>query len=82
MAVWWPAAGLAVAFLLATGPNRRRAVIVLVGMVVSSGLANLYGGRPPLAATCFGFANTAEAAVVWWASRQDAPKLPPTHTEN
>ncbi|WP_457256760.1 ATP-binding protein [Pedococcus sp. P5_B7] len=67
VAVWWPAAGLAVAFLLATGPNRRRAAIVLVGMVVTSGLANLYGGRPPLAATCFGFANTAEAAVVWWA---------------
>lgn len=65
VAVWWPAAGLAVAFLLATGPNRRRAAIVLVGMVVSSGLANLYGGRPPLAATCFGFANAAEAAVVW-----------------
>lgn len=67
VAVWWPAAGLAVAFLLATGPNRRRAAIVLAGMVVTSGLANLYGGRPPLAATCFGFANTAEAAVVWWA---------------
>lgn len=65
VAVWWPAAGLAVAFLLATGPNRRRAALFLVGMVVSSGLANLYGGRPPLAATCFGFANTAEAAVVW-----------------
>ncbi|GAA2161730.1 ATP-binding protein [Pedococcus bigeumensis] len=66
VAVWWPAAGLAVAFLLATGPNRRRAAIVLAGMVVTSGLANFYGGRPPLAATCFGFANTAEAAVVWW----------------
>jgi PAS domain S-box-containing protein len=66
VAVWWPAAGLGVAFLLATGPNRRRAGIVFAGMVVSSGLANLYGGRPPLAATCFGFANTAEAAVVWW----------------
>ena len=67
VAVWWPAAGLAIAFLLATGPNPRRAAIVLAGMVVTSGLANYYGGRPPLAATCFGFANTAEAAVVWWA---------------
>jgi PAS domain S-box-containing protein len=66
VAVWWPAGGLGVAFLLATGPNRRRAAIVLAGMVVTSGLANLYGGRPLLAATCFGFANTAEAAVVWW----------------
>ncbi|KRF29742.1 ATP-binding protein [Phycicoccus sp. Soil802] len=67
VAVWWPAAGLGVAFLLATGPNRRRAAIVLAGMVVSSGLANWYGGRTPLVATYFGFANTAEAAVVWWA---------------
>ena len=66
VAVWWPAAGLAVAFLLATGPNRWRAVIVVVGMVVFSGAANLYGGRPLLAATCFGVANATEAAVVWW----------------
>ena len=66
VAVWWPAAGLAVAFLLATGPNRRRAAIVVVGMVVMSGAANLYGGRPPLTAAYFGVANATEAAVVWW----------------
>ena len=66
VAVWWPAAGLAVAFLLATGPNWRRAGIVVGGMVVMSGAANLYGGRPLLAATCFGVANATEAAVVWW----------------
>ncbi len=66
VAVWWPAAGLGVAFLLATGPNWRRATIVVAGIVVFSGAANLYGGRPPLAATCFGVANATEALVVWW----------------
>src|SRR5690348_12942974 len=52
--------------MLASGPDRRRAAVVVLGMVVASGLANLYGGRPPLAATCFGVANATEAAVVWW----------------
>ena len=65
VAVWWPAAGLCVAFLLATGPDVRRPAIVVVGVVVSSGLANFYGGRPPLAALCFGVANASEAALVW-----------------
>ena len=63
VAVWWPAAGLAVSFLLATGRDRR-AYVFLVGVLLSSGAANYYGGRPPLVALCFGFANAAEAAVV------------------
>ncbi|WP_161988583.1 ATP-binding protein [Pedococcus bigeumensis] len=66
VAVWWPAAGLGVAFLLATGPDRRRALIVVAGVVVFSGAANLYGGRPPFTAACFGVANATEALVVWW----------------
>jgi PAS domain S-box-containing protein len=66
VAVWWPAAGLCVAFLLATGPNWRRAAIVVVGVVVFSGAANVYGGRPLLTAACFGVANATEALVVWW----------------
>ena len=65
VAVWWPAAGLGVAFLLATGPNRRRAAIMVAGVVVFSGAANLFG-KPPLAAACFGVANATEALVVWW----------------
>src|SRR5687767_9459955 len=65
VAVWWPAAGLAAAFLLATGPDRRRAMVVVVGVVVTSGLANWYGGRPPFVAACFGVANAAESAVIW-----------------
>ena len=65
VAVWWPAAGLAAAFLLATGPDRRRAAVVVIGVVVFSGLANWYGGRPPFTALCFGVANAAESAVIW-----------------
>lgn len=65
VAVWWPAAGLAAAFLLATGPDRRRAGLVVLGVLVATGLANWYGGRPPVAALCFGVANAAESAVFW-----------------
>lgn len=63
VAVWWPAAGLAVSFLLATGRDRR-AYVFLVGVLLFSGAANYYGGRPPVVALCFGVANAAEAAVV------------------
>ena len=65
VAVWWPAAGLTAAFLLATGPDRRRAGVVVLGVLVATALANWYGGRPPVAAACFGVANAAEAAVFW-----------------
>ena len=63
VAVWWPAAGLAVSFLLATARGWRAALFVL-GVVVFSGAANVYGGRPPLIGLCFGIANASEAAVV------------------
>lgn len=64
VAVWWPAAGVAVAFLLLSGPDRRRADVFVVGVLVASGLANYYGGRPPLVAAAFGVANALEAFVV------------------
>ncbi len=64
VAVWWPAAGLAVSFLLATAPGPRAWLFVL-GVLVSSAAANAYGGRPPLVALCLGVANAAEAAVVF-----------------
>ncbi|MER7072049.1 ATP-binding protein [Terrabacter sp. NPDC000476] len=63
VAVWWPAGGLAVSFALATGRSAR-AWIFIAAVVVSSGLANAYAGRPPLVAACFGIANAAETAVV------------------
>lgn len=68
VAVWWPAAGLSVATLLLT-PRRWRWVVVL-GIALSSGLANLTAGRPVGAAVGFGLSNAAEAyVVVWWLSR-------------
>ena len=64
VAVWWPAAGLAVSFLLATARGAR-AWLFVAGVLVSSAAANAYGGRPPLVALCFGVANAAEVAVVY-----------------
>ena len=48
VAPWWPAAGLAVCFLLATDPGPRRSSLFVLGVLVSSAAANVYGGRPPL----------------------------------
>ena len=68
VAVWWPAAGLAVAMLV-LAPKRWRWVLV-VAVAVSSGLANYTAGRPPSAAIGFGISNAAEAAVVaYWLTR-------------
>lgn len=62
VAVWWPAAGIAVLFLLLTPARRRWAGLLLV--LVSTMLANAIGGRAPAAAVAFGVANAAEAFVV------------------
>jgi PAS domain S-box-containing protein len=68
IAVWWPAAGVAVAALL-RAPRRWWAVIV-PGVVVASALANYTAGRPPAAAVGFGLSNAAEAwLVAWWVCR-------------
>ncbi|GAA2741462.1 hypothetical protein GCM10009868_07640 [Terrabacter aerolatus] len=64
VALWWPAAGLAVSFLLATDPGPRRSAVFVLGVLVSSGAANYVGGRPVLVSVLYGFANAAEVAVV------------------
>ncbi len=64
VAPWWPAAGLAVCFLLATDPGPRRSSLFVLGVLVSSAAANVYGGRPPLVSLLYGVANAAEVAVV------------------
>ncbi len=61
VAAWWPAAGLAVA-LIAMAPRRWWPLLVL-GIVISSGAANLTGGRPLDVASLFGLSNAAEALV-------------------
>lgn len=64
VAVWWPAAGLSVALLVAL--PRSWMLALAVGVVVFSGLANYSAGRSPEAAAAFGIANAAEAYVVAW----------------
>jgi integral membrane sensor domain MASE1 len=64
VAPWWPAAGLAVCFLLATDPGPRRSFLFVLGVLVSSAAANVCGGRPPLVSLLYGIANAAEVAVV------------------
>lgn len=64
VASWWPAAGIAVA-LMALAP-RPWWPLLGAGIVVSSGLANVTGGREWAVALCFGLANAAEALVGGW----------------
>lgn len=64
VSLWWPAAGLAVAFLLDTHPSRRRSLGFVVGVLVSSAAANWLEGRPAPVSLLYGLANAAEVAVV------------------
>lgn len=75
VASWWPAAGLATA-LLVFSPVRRWAVLV-AGLVVVTGLANLLGGRPVAVSSIFGVGNALEALVAAWAlgAHRDRPVL-------
>ena len=67
VASWWPAAGIAVA-VVALSP-RRWWPWLAAGIVVSSGLANVTGGREWAVALCFGIANAAEALVAAYVLR-------------
>lgn len=62
VAIWWPAAGLSVAFVLLQPRSRIAAAIVLVLVVTT--VANAIAGRPLAVSLAFGVANTAEVAVV------------------
>lgn len=61
VATWWPAAGIAVG-LVALSPRRWWPLLAL-GIAVSSGAANITGGRPVDLAVAFGLSNAAEALV-------------------
>ena len=81
VAIWWPAAGLAV-ILLVVHPRDRWWWLLVVGVVVSSGLANLTAGRSPQAALGFGLSNTAEATVVaLWLQAGAAGRRPRLRTQ-
>ncbi|WP_169514076.1 ATP-binding protein [Jonesia quinghaiensis] len=63
-ALWWPAAGLAVLFVLAAPPWHRVWVVVIV--LLSTGLSNFLGGRPLDVSVIFSIANASEVATVAW----------------
>jgi diguanylate cyclase (GGDEF)-like protein/PAS domain S-box-containing protein len=61
-APWWPAAGVAVAWLLHAPRSHHRALLVTVA--VASGAANLAGGRPVALAAALGVVNALEVLVI------------------
>ena len=61
-APWWPAAGVAVAWLLRAPRSHHRALLVTVA--VASGAANLAGGRPLALAATLGAADALEVLVI------------------
>ncbi len=78
VAVWWPAAGLAVAMLLLV--DRRLQWLFAVGIVVASGLAGYTAGRTPVTVLGFGLANGVEAYLVAWLLTRDRPGRPSLRT--
>jgi diguanylate cyclase (GGDEF)-like protein len=76
VALWWPAAGVAVAGVVTARPGARGWVVVIV--LVASLLGNVVAGRPVLVSTLFGLSNALEALVAsWWLLRgaQGRPSL-------
>ena len=68
VALWWPAAGVAVAAVITAVP-RARAVIVLI-VLFASLAGNVLAGRPLTLSALFGICNAAEAATAaWWLLR-------------
>lgn len=63
VALWWPAAGLCVAFVLLQPASRLPAALAVV--LVSTALANLVGGYSVGASIAFGIGNALEPAVVF-----------------
>lgn len=70
LAIWWPAAAVAVGGLLLARPGRERAVLA-VAVLAATAVASAAGGRPATLSLAFGAANAAEAWVVsWWFTRR------------
>ena len=73
VAVWWPAAAVAVAVTVLS-PRRHWLVLAAV-VLVSSALANYVAGRTPVTALAFGVANAVEPLVAagWLMRGRDRP---------
>jgi len=63
-AVFWPASGLAVGFLIISG--RRAYPALLIGLVIGTLAANLLSDRSLLTATFKGLCNAGEAVLAAW----------------
>lgn len=64
LAVFWPAAGIAVGALIALGPSARLPIVVAV--VGATAIANITIGRMPALAIVFGLVNAAQALLTAW----------------
>lgn len=64
VALWWPAAGVCVAFVLRARASERPLAIALVLVVTS--LGNLIAGRPLDVSGLYGAANALEVALLSW----------------
>ncbi len=64
VAVFWPAAGIAVGALLAWGPRARLPVAAAV--IAATALANIVTGRIPWLAVAFGFVNAGQTLLTAW----------------
>ena len=64
VAVFWPAAGVSAGVLIALGSRARWPVVV--GTMVATIVANLFGDRNVLSAVLFGLCNAGEAVLTAW----------------
>ncbi len=72
-AAWWPAAGLSVAILARYWRDRRWLIAIVV---VSSGAANIVGGRGTALSLSFAVSNGLEALLAGWIlTRRGRPEL-------
>ncbi|MBF4163405.1 PAS domain S-box protein [Nocardioides acrostichi] len=77
VAVWWPAAGVAVALVVYTRPGRAPLALAFVSVLVVTALANMTAGRDAASAFGFGLGNAGEAVVAGLIIRAGSPGRPP-----
>jgi len=69
IAIFWPAAGVAVGTLIALGPTTR--LPIAVGVVCATALSNALVGRNVWVAVIFGFVNAAQTLLTAWLIEQN-----------
>jgi PAS domain S-box-containing protein len=69
IAIFWPAAGIAVGALIALGPTTR--LPIAVGVICATALSNAMVGRNIWVAVIFGFVNAAQTLLTAWLIEQN-----------